>query len=145
MNRNRKGLLVAERFFERTPAGPVLVGSKCRECGKVFFPRKRVCTRCFRQDTLETHRLAERGEIVTFSVSHMSHIGIPTPYAFGYVYLPQDHLTLYTLFRDWEPAEEKLFIGQQVELCYGVIREDPWENPIYSYLYRCVGRRGVEG
>ena len=141
MSRNSRGLLVAERFFERTPGGPVLVGSKCRECGKVFFPRKRVCTRCFRDDTLEIHPLAERGEIVTYSVSHLSHIGIPTPYAFGYVYLPEDDITLYTLFQDWEPAEEKLFIGQQVARCYGVIREDPWENPVLSYLYRCVGRK----
>jgi uncharacterized OB-fold protein len=141
MHKQLKGLLVAEKFFERTADGPVLVGSKCRECGKVYFPQKRVCTRCFRKDTLEVHPLAKRGEIVTYSVSHMSHIGIPTPYAFGYVYLPDDDITIFTLFQEWEPAEEKLFIGQQVERCYGVFRHDPWDNPIVAYLYRCVGRR----
>jgi len=142
MEGNLKGLLVVEKFFERTPDGPVLVGSKCTECGKVGFPRKKVCTRCFRNDTMEVHPMARRGEIVTYSVSHMSHIGIPTPYAFGYVYLPEDGITIFTLFEDWEPAEEKLFIGQQAELCYGEVRVDPWGNSIVGYKYRCIGRRG---
>ncbi len=133
-----KGLLVVEKFFERTPADPVLVGSKCKLCGKVWFPRKKVCPVCFRNDTMNVHPLATRGEIVTYSISHMSHIGIPTPYAFGYVYLPDNDITIYTLFKDWYPPERKLFIGQQVELCYDVIREDPWGNPIVSYLYRCL-------
>lgn len=136
-----KGLLVVDKFFEKTPNGPVLVGSKCKVCGKVGFPRKNVCTKCFRNDTMEVHPLSRQGEIVTYSISHMSHIGMPTPYAFGYVYLPGDDITIYTLFEDWEPAEEKLFIGQQVEQCYGVFREDPWGNPIIAYLYRCVGTR----
>ena len=56
-----KGLLVVEKFFQRTPDGPVLVGSKCKVCGKVFFPQKKVCTQCFRDDVLEIHPLAKRG------------------------------------------------------------------------------------
>jgi uncharacterized OB-fold protein len=139
MQGNLKGLLVEEKFFERTPDGPLLVGSKCRECGKVNFPRKKVCAKCFRNDTMEIHPLAKRGEIVTYSVAHMNHIGIPNPYAFGYVYLPDDDITIFTIFKDWAPAEEKLFIGQQTELCYGQVREDPWGNPIIGYMYRCVG------
>jgi len=142
MSHGVRGLLVVDRFFERTPAGPVLVGSRCRLCGKVAFPRKKVCTRCFRNDCMEVHPLAKQGEIVTYSVSHMSHIGIPTPYAFGYVYLPDDRITIYTLFKDWEPAEEKLRIGGRAELCYDVFRNDPWGNPIVAYMYRCLGEGG---
>ncbi len=139
MHEKLKGMLVVDKFFDRTPSGPVLVGSKCRECGKVYFPRKKVCIKCFRDDCLDQHPLAKKGEIVTYSVSHMSHIGIPTPYAFGYVYLPEDNISIFSLFKDWDPAEEKLFIGQQVELCYDVFREDPWGNPVITYLYRCIG------
>ncbi len=83
--------------------------------------------------------MAKEGEIVTFSVAHMSHLGIPTPYAFGYVYLPEDHITIFTLFSDWDPAERRLFIGQKVELCYDVFREDPFGNKVVAYLYRCKG------
>jgi len=141
MQGSLKGLLVVDKFFARTPEGPVLVGAKCSECGKVYFPRKTVCTKCFRNDTLEEHPLAKHGEIVTYSVSHMSHIGIPTPYGFGYVYLPEDDITIFTLFTDWEPAGEKLFIGQQTELCYGQVRVDPWGNPVVGYMHRCVGQK----
>ena len=136
-----KGMLVVENFFERTPDGPVFVGSKCKECGKVYFPKKKVCYKCFRDDTLELHPMAKKGEIVTYSVSYMSHIGIPTPYAFGYVYLPEDDVTIYTLFSGWEPAEEKLFIGQEVELEIDVFREDPWGNPVIAYMYKCTGNK----
>jgi len=136
-----KGLLVVDKFFERAPTGPILVGSKCSACGKVYFPQKKVCYRCFCTDSVEVHPLAKTGEIVTYSIAHMSHIGIPTPYAFGYVYLPEDDITIYALFKDWEPPEERLFIGQQVELCYDTFREDPWGNKMIAYLYRCVGKR----
>lgn len=64
-----KGLLVVDKFFERTPDGPLLVGSKCKECGKVYFPRKKVCYKCFKNDTLEVHPMAKRGQIVTYSIS----------------------------------------------------------------------------
>jgi len=145
MGETLKGLLVVEKFFERTPGGPVLVGSKCEVCRRVWFPKKKVCPTCFRNDTMVVHPLARYGEIVTYSISHMSHIGIPTPYAFGYVYLPDDDITIYTLFKDWQPAEAKLFIGQQLELCYDVFREDPWGNRIIGYMYRCLGTRSHIG
>ena len=60
-----KGLLVVDKFFERTPDGPLLVGSKCKECGKVYFPRKKVCYKCFKNDTLEVHpiNVAHEGPI----------------------------------------------------------------------------------
>ena len=63
--RDLKGLLVVENFFERTPNGPILVGSKCRECGKVYFPKKKVCHKCFRNDCLDirTSRLP-RGRVL---------------------------------------------------------------------------------
>ena len=85
--------------------------------------------------------MAKKGEIVTYSVSHMSHIDIPTPYAFGYTYLPEDDITIFSLFADWEPAEEKLFIGQQVELDIQKIRKDPWGNDVIAYVYKCVGNK----
>ncbi len=139
MKNKLKGLLVVDKFFDISNNGPIFLGSKCKECGKVYFPKKKVCVKCFRDDVMEIHPMAKKGEIVTYSVSHMSHIDIPTPYAFGYVYLPDDNITIFTLFTDWEPADKKLFIGQQVELDIQAIRKDPWSNNIISYVYKCVG------
>ncbi len=141
MQNKLQGLLVVDKFFEQTPNGLVFVGTKCKECGTVSFPKKNICFKCMKDDTMEIHPMSKKGEIVTFSVSHLSHIDIPTPYAFGYVYLPDDDLTIYTLFTDWEPVEEKLFIGQQVELDIQTFRKDPWGNDVISYVYRCVGSK----
>ncbi len=139
MSKKLKGLFVVEKFFERTPDGPVLVGSKCKECGKTYFPRKRICVKCFRDDTLEVHPLAKRGRIVTYSISHHNYIGIPMPYAFAYVYLPDDDLIIYSLIKDFEPSEKRLYCGQEVEQCMDFLREDPWGNPIVTYKYRPIG------
>jgi len=133
-----KGLLVVEKFFQRTPDGPILVGSKCKICGKVFFPQKKVCTKCFRDDVLELHPLAKRGKIVSYSISHHNYQGIPLPYAFAYVYLPEDDLIIYSLLKDWQPESEKLAIGREVEQCIDFMREDPWGNKIICYKYRPV-------
>jgi hypothetical protein len=141
MQKKLKGLLVVDKFFEITPEGPILVGAKCTECGAVYFPRKKVCTKCFRNDTMKVHPLAKKGEIVTYCVSHLSHIDIPTPYASGYVYLPDDDITIFSIITGWQPSEEKLFIGQQVELDYEIIRKDPWGNPVIAYIYRVVGNK----
>jgi uncharacterized OB-fold protein len=141
MQEKLKGLLVVEKFFERTPNGPVLVGSKCKECGKVFFPKKKVCTRCFRDDTLELHPLAKKGRIITYSISHHNNLGIPMPYAFAYVFLPDDDIIIYSLLKDWDPAEEKLFCGQEVEQCMDLLRTDAWGNKIITYKYRPVGTK----
>ncbi len=139
MKKKLKGLLVVDKFFQITPDGPVLVGSKCSKCGAVYFPQKKVCNKCFKNDTMKIHPLAKKGEIVTYYVSHMSHIDIPIPYASGYVYLPEDDITIFTIFTEWEPDEDRLWIGQQVELDYDIIRKDPWGNPVVAYVYKVVG------
>ncbi len=134
-----RGVLVNERFFERTPSGPEVVGSKCKKCGKMYFPQKSICEVCFEAGTLETHPLAKRGKIISFSISHQSTLGIPTPYAFAYLHL-DDGIILYSILKDWEPAEEKLGVGVEVEQCLDVIRHDYNGNPIVGFKYRPVGR-----
>ena len=46
-------------------------GARCRECGTVQFPPTRTCTECGRLDSVEDHRLSDRGTLYTFTVDHL--------------------------------------------------------------------------
>lgn len=45
-----------------------LIGSKCSECGKVFFPKRVICPECRRRGKLEDIKLSGKGKIYTYSV-----------------------------------------------------------------------------
>ena len=72
---------------------PQLIGSKCRNCGEFYFPRKEkeICVRCGHRG-MDDCKLSRRGKIYSFSVIMQQ----PTkyflgkvPYAFGLIDLPE--------------------------------------------------------
>ncbi len=133
-----KGVLVDSKFFARRSDGTVeVVGSRCKRCGRVYFPRKRVCVDCLEWDGVETVPLSKRGTLISYSVSRDPLRGFPIPYAFGYVMLPEG-IMLYSLFTDCEPFEEKLKIGMEMEMVLDHMMTDRYENPIVCYKFRPV-------
>jgi len=138
MGQARKGVLVDSKFFARMPDGTLrVVGSRCGKCGRVYFPRKRVCVDCLEWDGLEEVPLSRTGKLVSYSVSRDPMRGFPIPYAFGYVLLPEG-IMLYALFTDCEPYEEKLRIGVEMEMVIDYMMTDRWENDIICYKFRPV-------
>jgi len=132
-----EGLLVEKRFFRRAADGLEVVGSQCPDCGAFYFPRKRVCPACMTIDSLTDEPIGPRGTIVSFSVSYDPARGIKTPYAFGYVKLPQGPM-IYTLFTDCEPFEEKLAIGGTVEIVIEPMKTDYYGNEVIAFKFRPV-------
>jgi len=88
---------VAEGLFEVTADGPRLIGSRCRPCGVVTFPRQDSCPRCTSLD-VEEHRLAARGSLWSWTIQCFRPKSPPyagtespeefVPYGVGYVDLP---------------------------------------------------------
>ena len=62
-----------EPGFFRIPADPNapprLLGSRCRSCDEVFYPRRRICARCLARDT-EDLELSTRGSLYTYTYVH---------------------------------------------------------------------------
>jgi len=138
MQQARRGVLVDSKFFERREDGTVeVVGSRCRSCGRVYFPRKKACMDCMVWDGLDTVPLSKRGSLVSFSVSRDPLRGFPIPYAFGYVMLPEG-IMLYSLFTDCEPYEESLKIGMEMEMVIDYMITDRFQNDIICYKFRPV-------
>ena len=102
-----------------TPKAPVLLGSACRACGTVTFPRQGSCPRCTSTDVGE-HRLARRGTLWSWTIQRFRPKSPPyvgpeefEPYGVGYVELPGE---VRVEARLTESDPERLRIGMAMEL-----------------------------
>lgn len=112
--------LINEKWFTQTPQGLALAGSRCRTCGRVYFPRKRVCSDCFQIDQMESVALGRLGRLYSFTVVEAGPPGFRVPYAAGYV----DLLEGVRIFAPIEGEAEALEIGMELEMTTGPIKEE---------------------
>jgi uncharacterized protein len=110
---------IAEGLFEETAEGPRLVGSRCRNCGTVTFPKQTSCAHCAAEDS-EEHLLAPRGELFTWTVQRFRPKTPPytgpeefEPYGVGYIELPGE-CRVESILTTADPGE--LRIGMAMEL-----------------------------
>lgn len=115
-----------------------LIGSKCRACGRVFFPRRPVCRVCMTDDTMEETPLSTRGKIDTFTVVQVAPLGFKAPYIQAYVDLPEGP-RVFSLITGCEPSENALKEGQEVELVIDKVTEDEKGNDLIGYKFRPIG------
>ncbi len=119
---------------------PQLIGSKCRSCGEVYFPRrtKKLCPHCQRE-TIEDIKLSRRGKLDTFTVIMQQPGGGyyfgPVPYALGVIELPEG------VYIETPLKVEKfkdLSVGMEMELVIEKIWEDTNGNELIGFKFRPV-------
>ncbi len=81
--------LVREGLFTWPSNSPHLLGSCCPHCSRIFFPTRRICPDCFKDETLTTIELSNHGTLYTYCVLRRGPMGFESPYAIGYVDLPE--------------------------------------------------------
>lgn len=118
---------------------PCLIGSKCSVCGYASFPRKKVCIRCRRDDTMEEIRLGPYGTLETYAVMRVGPPDFPPPYMVGYVRLKEGPL-VFTQITGCEIEDDALEIGTEMELVIAKIRKDPEGNNLIGWKFRPVVR-----
>lgn len=116
---------------------PYLIGSKCGECGLVFWPPRVVCPCCVRDDTTKELRLSRRAKVESVAVVYQAPKGFTAPYVQGSVRMPEG-LSIGTLFTGVEPNEGCLQIGQEVEMVVDRLREDGNGNTIVGWKFRPI-------
>ena len=62
------------RIPDDPDAPPVLLGSRCPNCGEVFFPRRMVCAQCLHEGTDDVD-LSTRGRLWTWTYCHVPLFG----------------------------------------------------------------------
>jgi len=117
---------------------PQLIGSKCKSCGEVFFPKKEKnwCIHCNKTD-LEEITLSRKGKIVTFSVVLQQPGGGfykgDVPYSYGCVKL-DDGLIIETLFS--ADDLDSLKVGMDVELVIEKLYQDEDGNEVETFKFQ---------
>ena len=98
-----------------------LVGGKCKKCGKVNYPQRKICAFCGAQENFEKVKISRRGKVHTYVVSYALPTGVesPTPLA---VVDTEDGARLVGFFTECKPDEIK------------------WEMPVEIVL-RAVGEQ----
>jgi uncharacterized protein len=131
--------MVAEGLIADTPDGPALIGSRCRRCGVVAFPRQDSCAACTSGD-VEERRLGRHGTLWTWTVQCFAPKSPPyagaaedfEPFGVGYVELPGE-VRVEARLTEADPA--RLRIGMPMEL---VLVPAPGPDGVRTYAFRPV-------
>lgn len=113
-----------------------LLGSRCRNCGESFFPRRVFCAACSSGD-MEAVELASTGEIDTFTVVHQqppNSVMVP-PYAI--VRLRLDNGPGVQTVVATEDLDN-VRIGARAQLLARRIKEDDAGNTVVSFMARPI-------
>ncbi|MDY6880816.1 MAG: OB-fold domain-containing protein [Desulfatiglans sp.] len=120
---------------------PRLIGSRCNECGELFFPKKEKgwCVHCSNH-SLSDVTLSREGKIVSFSVVMQQPGGGfyrgPVPYSYGCIDLPEG-LRIESLFTTED--YDALKVGGKVELVIDKLCDDEEGNEVMAFKFRPVG------
>ncbi|MCD6461652.1 MAG: Zn-ribbon domain-containing OB-fold protein [Thermoplasmata archaeon] len=126
------------RFWREIPSRYSLMGSRCGNCGKIWFPTRDMCPDCHRKSLgkMEPYRLKPEGTIVTYTVIHTAQKGFEAmaPYVMAVVEL-DDGVRVTSQVIDCEP--EDVAIGKRVKAVLRRISEEGKEGTI-NYGYKFV-------
>jgi uncharacterized protein len=134
--------MVADGLIAGTMEEPELVGSRCRRCGVVAFPRQDACAACT-SDDVEERSLGRHGTLWTWTVQCFPPKSPPyagaaedfEPYGVGYVELPGE---VRVEARLTEADPERLRIGMPMEL---VLVPAPGPGGVLTYAFRPLEHR----
>jgi uncharacterized OB-fold protein len=133
---------IEEGFF-RIPDDPAesprLLGSRCPNCGEVFFPRRLVCANCLHEGTDDVE-LSTRGRLWTWTYCHVPLFGkkdadVPG-YGVGQVDLDEGP-RIQSILLGFE-------IGMEVEIDLETLRENQNGDEVVIYRFRPVANSASE-
>jgi uncharacterized OB-fold protein len=115
---------------------PYLEGSRCSACKSIFIGSRDVCAKCGARKQLEPMKLANKGELYVYSITHRSFPGIETPYVSAVVDLDGGGTVKGNLI-GIEPDPKKIKMGMKVEVVYKVApRKDREGNEYLTYYFQ---------
>ncbi|HUU75449.1 MAG TPA: Zn-ribbon domain-containing OB-fold protein [Methanoregulaceae archaeon] len=56
------------RFWRKIPQRYNLIGTKCTNCGRYFFPPRTFCPECRRAGNIVEHKFKGNGTVVTYTI-----------------------------------------------------------------------------
>ena len=123
------------RYWREVPARFRLEAAKCKACGKVLYPVRRMCPEC-RGEELEGIALTPKGKVITYTVIRTppDDFMMEGPYAMAIVETPEGARFM-TQVVDCDP--ESVTIGTEVALEFRLIRKED-HGGILCYGHKAV-------
>ncbi|MBL7206026.1 MAG: Zn-ribbon domain-containing OB-fold protein [Candidatus Aenigmarchaeota archaeon] len=115
-----------------------LVGTKCKTCGKLYFPPRQLCSECRRKGEIEDFSFSGKGEIISFTVIRAAPEGFEkyTPYAIALIKLEEGEVISGQIVGDVTKVEE----GKKVKSVFRRMHEDGKDGVIfYGVKFQLVG------
>lgn len=133
----KKTVPVMENMWKQTPDGQVhLIGTHCKSCGEVFFPRKETpfCSHCY-SEQLEDIELSSTGVITSYTtVSYPPAGGFykgPVPFHYVIVEFPEG---VYVQGHYIGVGPDEIRIGDRVKTVVDVLA-DTEDETVLSYKF----------
>ncbi|WP_319406264.1 OB-fold domain-containing protein [uncultured Desulfosarcina sp.] len=127
-----------ENVYYRLKDGePYLIGSRCKNCNFVAFPKKVICPACVTRGNMVETELTRTGKVDTYSVLHVGAPGFPVPYVVGYVKMVEGP-RIFSIIHQGEISDQPIEIGAHVKLILGKIRDDEQGNELMGFQFRTV-------
>ena len=118
------------RFWREIPSRYNMIGSKCGNCGREFFPPRPLCPECHRKSLgkMQRHQFSGKGEIVSFSIVHQPprEFQVEVPYVVAIV----------------ELAKGVRVTGQVVECVPGDVKIGMKVTPVFRRMHQ-DGKEGA--
>jgi len=123
------------RYWREIPSRYRLEAGRCRGCGKVVYPARRICPAC-RGEEFEHLALSRRAKVVTATVIHVppGDLGMEAPFAMAVLETPEG-ARLMAQVVDCEPSAVEP--GMEVSLEFRLIRREGASGIL------CYGHKGV--
>ncbi len=125
------------RYWREIPSRYRLEAGRCKDCGKVAYPKRQVCPGC-RGSDWEDIRLSRAGKIVTSTVIHVppEQFLMEAPYAMAVIETPEG-ARLMTQVVDCDPSAVRP--EMEVTLEFRLVRREG-KSGILCYGHKAVPR-----
>ncbi|NNK02503.1 MAG: hypothetical protein HKP58_18995 [Desulfatitalea sp.] len=132
--------LMNTHLFKETAEGIALVGQKCRTCGKIAYPKKRVCPECFGED-LEEKTLSRTGTLHTFTNVVLGAPHLKPPYITGFVDLPEK-IRVLSVITGCDADKDEPRVDMPVEIVLDKLMQDENGEDLYCYKFKPLRKEG---
>ena len=123
--------------WREQPSRYRLVGSKCKACGRVYFPRRWICPNCGSNE-IEEYQLKHKGKVVMSSISYSVMVGWEesSPMQGAAIEIEDGP----TIAAEIVESQEELQPGTEVRMTLRKIGKDSIGMYLYAYKFMPVKR-----
>ena len=141
IKKTRTRIPIKQGFFtmpDSPDVPPKFLGTRCRDCGEYFFPKRFMCAKCNSENTVAVE-MNSRGTLYSYTFVHMPMFGSSAEeskegYGVGQIDLPEGPRLQMPL----AGRQKDFCIGQTVQAELTILRQDNAGNDVVTVRFRPV-------